>query len=62
MTRNRRSSSFDNTAIGIMQTTAQERQDIPMPPGTGCDDGIKSEQRVALIHRLTQMTLQSDAL
>ena len=62
VTRNRRCSSFDNTAVRVTQTTAQQWQDIPVPPDTGFNDGVKPEQGIALFHGLAQVTFQGNAL
>ena len=62
MTRDRRCSSFHNPAVGVTQTSPKQWKNRDMPPLTRQPDGLKPLARIAVIHRLTQLTLKSDAL
>tara|TARA_B100000073_G_scaffold27801_1_gene21373 strand:+ start:592 stop:1041 length:450 start_codon:yes stop_codon:yes gene_type:complete len=62
MTRDRCCSGFHNPAVGVTQTSPKQWKNGDMPPLTSPPDGLKSLAWIPLIHRLTQLTLKSDAL
>jgi len=59
---NRRCGSFHDLDVGVTQTAPKQRQNADMPPLTGQPHSFKPLSRIALIHRLTQLTLKSDSL